>query len=118
MEVIHGSSIGSCSPTNTGNLNNLDSWEVSAGVGYQNSGCAVWATGMNWWVDGFAPSGVTMNNLSVDYAKCTMNNSGQYDGGNALWYGSGGAYTVEANNLQTWSWTYNSAQNFEYEVYN
>jgi len=115
----------SCTPGSI-NLTGLVSWEVSAGIGYISGGgtslatCAVWATGTDWSVAGFAPSGVTMGAVNDTPQKCAVSGGSTYNGGNAIWVVSGKTHgsTGEACNLETWTWSYTSAQNFVYDVSN
>ena len=120
-----------CSNFATGSLSGIVAWEVSTGVGYisslnngQNGGsCAIWSrspTNEVWSVSGYAPSGVTMGSPNTTPATCTAAPLVTYNGGNAIWVVSGSTHgsTGEAGNLFVWSWTNNSAQNFQYTVQN
>jgi hypothetical protein len=113
----------------SGSLSGLVSWEVSTGIGYEavsnanNYGtAAVWSKGGTnevWSVSGYAPSGVTMNNMNTYPIGCYDSSGGYYDGGSVVWYGgSSYAYTTECGNLASISWTNNSAQNFQYTTNN
>lgn len=115
MQDVNGSQ--SWSPSSSANLNNLVSWEVSVGVGDGGGSCAIWQSGVTWYVSGYAPSGTNMTNLSTTPHTCTASSGSTYNGGSAVWW-AGNTFdaTGEASNLEQFSWTSNSATNFGYQL--
>lgn len=115
MELVDGSTHQSTS-VGSGNLNNLEGWEVGSGVGISNSACAVWQSGASWSVSGYAPSGSSLGTLNTSPSNCTTAGNVNFSGGNALWSTTGVSVgtTTEFSDLTTFSFTYNSATNFVY----
>jgi len=124
MEISNNSGSSSCTP-GSANLTGLDAWEVSGGIGYGTpdsdkvGACALWATDATISVAGFAPSGVTFGSVNdAPGPDCITAGNAYWNGGNALWVVSGVSpgVTGEGNNLDSWSWSYSSAQDFVYSM--
>jgi hypothetical protein len=119
LRLTNSSTSKTCSPS-SGNLNNMKTWEVGVGIGYENSACALWQAGTSWTVSGYAPSGASLDTRNLAPFTCHTSQGIAYSGGNSLWSTTGASVgtTAEFCNLNTFTFApgRTTAADFSYSL--